>query len=96
MWCTYFLSQLHVYLIINLRAIIYLTTFLHLHHQNQLALNMDVEHVADPITWWYECCTSFLCLSHMALDYLTIPGMPSFLFHAVLVAHTIILCSYIY
>ncbi|KIK33085.1 hypothetical protein CY34DRAFT_100246 [Suillus luteus UH-Slu-Lm8-n1] len=35
---------------------------------------MDVEHVTNPIAWWQERCKSFPCLSHMAIDYLTIPA----------------------
>ena len=39
-------------------------------------LSTEVEHVTDPIAWWYERSGSFPCLSHMALDYLSIPGEP--------------------
>jgi len=34
----------------------------------------DVEKVKDPLMWWYERCDRFPRLSHMARDYLTIPG----------------------
>ncbi|KAG1859087.1 hypothetical protein C8R48DRAFT_605803, partial [Suillus tomentosus] len=37
-------------------------------------LSADVEHVTDAIAWWHECCSSYPCLSRMALDYLTIPA----------------------
>ncbi|KIK31665.1 hypothetical protein CY34DRAFT_102941, partial [Suillus luteus UH-Slu-Lm8-n1] len=37
-------------------------------------LSTDVECVDNAIAWWHEHCGSFPCLSHMALDYLTIPG----------------------
>jgi len=37
-------------------------------------LHADVEHVADPLAWWYEQCAIYPRLSRMALDYLTIPG----------------------
>ena len=32
----------------------------------------DVEHVTNPLVWWYEHCAVFLSLLCMALDYLTI------------------------
>jgi hypothetical protein len=34
-----------------------------------------MEHVTNPITWWHKHRKSFPCLSHMAIDYLTIPSM---------------------
>lgn len=37
-------------------------------------LNTDIEHVKDPVAWWYEHRESFPHLLCMALDYLTIPG----------------------
>lgn len=37
-------------------------------------LSSDVEHVLDPIAWWRERRGAYPCLSHMALNYLTIPG----------------------
>jgi hypothetical protein len=40
----------------------------------QCYLAMDIEDVKDGLMWWHERCTMFLCLSHMAHDYLTIPG----------------------
>ena len=39
-------------------------------------LATEVEHIADPITWWHECFGSYPHLSRMALDYLTISGKP--------------------
>ena len=38
-------------------------------------LSTDIEHVTDPIRWWYERRTTYPHLHRMALDYLTIPGM---------------------
>lgn len=37
-------------------------------------LAADVKDVKDGLIWWYEQCMSFLCLSRMAHDYLSIPG----------------------
>jgi hAT family C-terminal dimerisation region len=37
-------------------------------------LNTDIEDIADPITWWYRHRKTYLHLSRMTLDYLTIPG----------------------
>lgn len=34
----------------------------------------DVEHVTNPLAWWYKWHAVYPCLSCMALDYLTIPG----------------------
>ena len=34
----------------------------------------DVEHVTNPVAWWYEWHAVYPSLSRMALDYLTIPG----------------------
>lgn len=28
----------------------------------------NVEHVTNPVAWWYEWCAVYLSLSHMALD----------------------------
>jgi hypothetical protein len=36
---------------------------------------MDTEDVKDGLMWWYEKCVAFPRLSHMAWDYLSIPGM---------------------
>jgi esterase/lipase len=33
------------------------------------------EQVDDIIKWWTECSAEYPCLSRMALDYLSIPGM---------------------
>jgi hypothetical protein len=38
-------------------------------------LMADVEHVTDPLMWWYEWRISYPRLSRMALDYLSIPGI---------------------
>jgi len=37
-------------------------------------LSVEVEDVKDGLIWWYERRASFPCLSHMARDYLSIPG----------------------
>jgi len=37
-------------------------------------LAMDVEDVKDGVKWWYEKRYTFPHLSHMAWDYLSIPG----------------------
>ena len=37
-------------------------------------LSTDIETVNNVLLWWIEHRASFPCLSHMALDYLTIPG----------------------
>ena len=38
-------------------------------------LSTDPEHVADVCAWWYEQRLVYPRLHHMALDYLTIPGV---------------------
>ena len=38
-------------------------------------LSTDMEHVTYAIGWWHECCHTYPSLSHMALNYLTVPGM---------------------
>jgi len=38
-------------------------------------LSTDPEHVPDVLTWWYEHQHTYPCLSRMAMDYLSIPGM---------------------
>ncbi|KIK92031.1 hypothetical protein PAXRUDRAFT_13465 [Paxillus rubicundulus Ve08.2h10] len=43
-------------------------------------LSTDVEHVANPIAWWYEHHGTYPCLSRMALNYLTIPAVDVFSF----------------
>jgi hypothetical protein len=42
-------------------------------------LSTDPEHVEDVFIWWYEHKHVYPCLYRMALDYLTIPGTPSFI-----------------
>ena len=37
-------------------------------------LSLDVEHVTDPLAWWHARRTMYPQLSHMALNYLSIPG----------------------
>ena len=39
-------------------------------------LSSEIEHVSDLLAWWYEHHNAYPGLSRMALDYLTIPGMP--------------------
>ena len=38
-------------------------------------LSTDPEHVDDVLLWWTERKSVYPCLSRMALDYLSIPGM---------------------
>lgn len=38
------------------------------------------DRVDDALAWWYKCCHIFPRLSHMAWDYLSIPGEPLDLF----------------
>jgi hypothetical protein len=38
-------------------------------------LSTDTEKVTDVLLWWFERCAMYPCLSRMALDYLSIPGM---------------------
>src|SRR6266481_1652228 len=37
-------------------------------------LGTNPEMVDDVVIWWHERCETYPSLSHMALDYLTIPG----------------------
>jgi hAT family C-terminal dimerisation region len=37
-------------------------------------LALPVEHVKDPVKWWYVNRKAYPNLSQMALDYLSIPG----------------------
>ena len=37
-------------------------------------LAANIEDVKDPLMWWYEHRGAFPHLSHMACDYLSIPG----------------------
>jgi hypothetical protein len=48
-----------------------------LHDELDRYLSTDPEQVTDVLMWWHERRASFPCLSRMALDYLTIPGMYS-------------------
>ena len=38
-------------------------------------LAIPAEDTDDPLLWWAECRALYPCLLHMALDYLSIPGM---------------------
>ena len=38
-------------------------------------LSTDPEHTDNVLLWWAERKNAYPCLSHMALDYLSIPGM---------------------
>ena len=38
-------------------------------------LSTDAEHIINAIGWWHEHYHTYPSLSHMALDYLTVPGM---------------------
>jgi hypothetical protein len=46
-----------------------------LHNELACYLSTDPEQVKDVLLWWHEHVSMYPCLSHMALDYLTIPGM---------------------
>ena len=41
-------------------------------------LASDIEDISDALKWWHEHRATYLRLSHMALDYLTIPGTSSY------------------
>ena len=43
-------------------------------------LSQAVEKVRDPIAWWWDHRKVYPKLSAMALDYLSIPGTPSYVF----------------
>jgi hypothetical protein len=45
-----------------------------LHDELAQYLSMDPEQVEDVLLWWHEQKAIYPHLSHMALDYLTIPG----------------------
>jgi hypothetical protein len=46
-----------------------------IHDKLEHYLSTDPEYVLDTISWWFERRHVYPCLSCMALDYLTIPGM---------------------
>jgi hypothetical protein len=46
-----------------------------LHNKLNRYLSTDPEHTNDVLLWWAEQRGLYPCLSHMALDYLSIPGM---------------------
>ena len=37
-------------------------------------LSSSVEHITNPLAWWHAQCDTYPQLSHMALNYLSIPG----------------------
>ena len=45
------------------------------HTELDCYLTADIEHVTDAIAWWHEHHTIYPCLSRMALDYLSVPGV---------------------
>lgn len=45
-----------------------------LEHYLATDCNFNVE---NPVAWWQEHSHIFPCLSHMAMDYLTVPGAPT-------------------
>ena len=46
-------------------------------HKDELDtyLAIEIEDVGNALKWWYDNRLTYPCLSRMALDYLTIPGM---------------------
>jgi len=49
--------------------------YLEVHDEVNRYLSTDTENVSDVLLWWTECCAMYPCLSQMAVDYLSIPGM---------------------
>jgi len=45
-----------------------------LHDELACYLSTDPKQVKDVLLWWHEHEAMYPCLSHMALNYLTIPG----------------------
>ena len=45
-----------------------------IHNKLNWYLATDTEDVQDGLLWWHERCMLYPCLSHMAQDYLSIPG----------------------
>jgi hypothetical protein len=45
-----------------------------LHDKLDRYLSIDPEHIVDVLMLWTEKKSMYPCLSHMALDYLSIPG----------------------
>jgi hypothetical protein len=52
------------------------------------AISADPENVKDVLIWWHEQKAMYPHLSHMALDYLTIPGM-QFIIHYLFIKLTV-------
>ena len=46
-----------------------------LHDKLKRYLSTDPEFVPDVLTWWYEHRHVYPCLSRMAMDYLSVPGL---------------------
>ena len=46
-------------------------------HKDELDayLTTEIEDVGDVLKWWQDNWLTYTCLSRMAVDYLTIPGM---------------------
>ena len=57
-------------------------------------LDTDTEVVDKPLLWWWERRSMYPCLSRMALDYLSIPGMSGF-YISIVLYHLISLSSYV-
>ena len=64
-----------------------------LHDELDRYLSTDPEHTDDVLLWWAEQRGLYPCLSHMALDYLSIPGMSIYVWCCFFNAY--ILCSYL-
>lgn len=45
------------------------------HDEIDRYLTTDTEDVKNVLSWWWERKSLYPCLSRMALDYLSIPGM---------------------
>lgn len=43
-------------------------------------LDTDTDVVDNPLLWWWERRSMYPCLSRMALDYLSIPGMSVYIY----------------
>ncbi|KIM68762.1 hypothetical protein SCLCIDRAFT_20092 [Scleroderma citrinum Foug A] len=52
----------------------------HEHNELDTYLASDIEDVVDALKWWHERCSTYPCLSRMAFNYLTIPGISSYLY----------------
>ena len=38
-------------------------------------LSLPIEWVSNPMAWWWDHCHIYPCLSSMAFDFLSVPGM---------------------